>query len=789
RAVVAAHAAHWRRAETRRPQVGAAGQAVAVELARRYLPYRAYPGKAVRLLEELRAAHEGAVDDRGVGVELGPEQVYDGFAAQTCVPTFLLRDDQPLSVDELVARLGRRMIGQPQAVRRVAETLCTVKAQLQPPDKPLATFLFVGPTGVGKTELARSLAHLLFGKEDRLVRFDMSEYADAWAAERLVRGSDSGDGLLTARIREQPFSVVLLDEIEKAHPAVHDLLLQVAGEGRLTDARGRTSWFHNAIIILTSNLGAHHGGTAIGLRAASPSGRDAELARYRAAVAGAFRPEMQNRFDAVIAFHGLDRDEVAAVARLQLERLADRRGLVQAQVGLDVSEAALAALAAGGTSAVYGVRALRRHLDEQVVRPAARLLARAGADAHGGVIAVRVAGEPLGLELPAGAHLATVTGAAPASGGADDDVPAIAVGLWRRGGGSVRRRAQGPARLSMLRRDADVWMHRDLVGEAREQRTWLRAQLAHGDAQGARGKAGKKKRDALSIEQRQQMATELHRIDGALTAAQAALDEIGAAEELAIEAALAGQDQAELTAMADELRGRFETAMFRVAVARLEHRDEIMLMLSAPEVATPLVRWVRGLVDVLAVRRWTLLAHAMAARDQAGAWPTCPSWGPPRSVAWLEQQLDGDGPRNLLVRVSGPDAALHLGLEVGAHRFVGLAKADPCHLVVRVLARALDLDDADWTRLSTIATPALPPRGEVERVYPAADHLTLGGARVDVPFAEQFVRYPELGLAIIARALAAGRSVAELYGSELESLLAAEAVAKERDGAAAEEDS
>ena len=770
-AVVAAHAAHWRRAETRRPQLAPAGLAVAVELARRYLPYRAFPGKAVRLLEELRAAHEGAVDERGVGIELGPEQVYDGFAAATGVPTFLLRDDRALDVDDLIARLGRRLIGQAQAVRRVAETLCTVKAQLQPPDKPLATFLFVGPTGVGKTELARSLAHLLFGKDDRLVRFDMSEYADPYAAERLVRGSDSGDGLLTARIREQPFSVVLLDEIEKAHPAVHDLLLQVAGEGRLTDARGRTSWFHNAIIILTSNLGAHHGGTSLGLRAATSSGREAELARYRAAVAAAFRPELQNRFDAVIAFHGLDRDEIAAVARLQLERLADRRGLVQIQVGLDVSPAAMAALATGGVSATYGVRALRRHLDEQVVIPAARLLARAGADGHGGLIAVRVAGEAA-PDLPSGAHLATQTGAAAG------EVPAITVGLWRRSGGA-RRRAHGPVRLSGLRRDADTWMHHDLVGEIREQRTWLRSQLAHGEGQGNRQRKGKQRRDALSSEQRQQMASELHRLDRALTAAEAAVDEIGAAEELAIEAALAGGDGDELTAMVGGLRARFEAAMFRVAVARLERRDAITLFLSAPELAAPLVRWVRGLLGVIEARRWKITAHAMAARDQAGGWATSPAWGPPRGLDWLDDQLRGDGPRNLLLRVHGPDAALLLGLEVGAHRFHKIAKADPCHLIIRGLALATDLDDVEWARVSTLATPALSPRGEIERVYPDADHLLIGGVRVDVPFAEHFTRYPEIALHVIARALNGDRSVAELYGSEVDALAAAEAAAND----------
>ncbi len=770
--VARAHATHWRRAEPRRPQLADATVAVAVELARRYLPYRMFPGKAVRLLDELRSARDGAVGLDGAPLELGPEDAYEGFSLVTGIPTFLLRDDQAMRVGELVARLRTRMIGQDVAVQRVAETLCTVKAQLQPADKPLATFLFVGPTGVGKTELARSLAHLLFGGEERLVRFDMSEYADPWAAERLIRGSGDGDGLLTSRVREQPFSVVLLDEIEKAHPAVHDLLLQVAGEGRLTDARGRTSYFHNTIIILTSNLGAHHGGGAVGLRASSGDGRERELGRYQAAVATAFRPEMLNRFDAVIAFHRLSEAEVADVACLQVARLADRRGLVQAAVGLDVSERALAALAVGGYSAAYGVRALRRHLDEQVVAPAARLLARVGSEGHGGLLAVRVDGEPVGLGLSEGSHLGTV---APAAGPVE--APALRVSLYRRVGASARRGAQGLTLLAEVRREADTWLARDVATEVRDQVSWLEAQLAQTDESRARaGRAGRSRRDvggkarkeALSAEQRQQMATELHRLRRGWDDAHAARDEITAAEDLGLEVALAGGAIEEVAAMAGPLAARFATAMFWLAVARLEQRDAITLALSAPELSVPLERWLGALLAEAPARRWTITGHLTGVRDPAVAWPESRVWGPPRSAAWLSERLAGEGGiRNVLLRVRGPGAACLLGLEAGTHRFVGIAKVSPCHLVVRRIALTADFDDDAWLRVGALAAPAQPGKGNFERLHAATDHVMVMGRRVEVAWPRYMAQLEEVGLARIARALADDEAVADLYPIEL----------------------
>ncbi|HSR96930.1 MAG TPA: AAA family ATPase, partial [Kofleriaceae bacterium] len=281
-AVCHAWAAHWARFAPHRPQIAAAAVPTAVELARRYLPYRAFPGKAVRLLEDLRAAHDVRRDARGAGPLLGEPELYAAFSWATGIPIALLADDRALAKSEVVSALRRRMVGQDAAVQRVAEAICIAKARLAPADKPLASLLFVGPSGVGKTELARSVAAYLFGAPDRMVRLDMSEYTDPWAAERLF-GGDGEEGRLTAAVRSQPFGVVLLDEIEKAHSSVFDLLLQVLGEARLTDGRGRTTYFHNAIIVLTSNLGTRSAKGTLGI-APSISEEEREDRRYRDAV-------------------------------------------------------------------------------------------------------------------------------------------------------------------------------------------------------------------------------------------------------------------------------------------------------------------------------------------------------------------------------------------------------------------------------------------------------------------------------------------------------------------------
>lgn len=344
-----------------------AGLAKLDQLHRRYATYSAYPGRPLRFLHNL-------LTDQETGRVASATDVTRGFARETGLPLCLLEESEPLDLVETRRGFAQRVIGQAEPVDLVADLLGTIKASLTRPHKPIASLLFIGPTGVGKTEMAKALAEFLFGSKQRLTRFDMSEYADPHAVGRLVGGSFQGEGHLTARIREQPFAVLLLDEIEKAHPSLFDLLLQVLGEGRLTDAAGRVADFCNCVVIMTSNLGAESfQKSSFGLvKEAMASDRSRE--HFLGAVQDFFRPELFNRIDRVVPFAPLDEATILGIAHRQLDLVRQRDGIRFRGVTVDVEPAVAAWLAQRGFDARYGARPLKRTIDRELLAPLAEQL-------------------------------------------------------------------------------------------------------------------------------------------------------------------------------------------------------------------------------------------------------------------------------------------------------------------------------------------------------------------------------------------------------------------------------
>ncbi|MBC6431319.1 ATP-dependent chaperone ClpB [Nostoc sp. HG1] len=369
-------------------------------------------GNLTSLHRQLEAVEAELANAQRSGKSLLREEVTEADIAEiiskwTGIPISKLVESEKEKLLHLEDELHRRVVGQEEAVTAVADAIQRSRAGLADPNRPIASFVFLGPTGVGKTELAKALASYMFDSEDALVRIDMSEYMEKHAVSRLIGappgyvGYEEG-GQLTEAIRRRPYSVILFDEIEKAHPDVFNIFLQILDDGRVTDAQGHKVDFKNAIIIMTSNIGSQY----ILDVAGDNAHYDEMRRRVMEAMRNSFRPEFLNRIDEIIIFHGLDKKELRHIVLLQVERLRQRLsdtsgGLRQRKISLKLSDAALDFLAEVGYDPVYGARPLKRAIQRELETQIAKAILR-GEFTDGNTIFVDVQNERLSFSrLPA----------------------------------------------------------------------------------------------------------------------------------------------------------------------------------------------------------------------------------------------------------------------------------------------------------------------------------------------------------------------------------------------------
>ncbi|MEI8384470.1 MAG: ATP-dependent chaperone ClpB [Nitrosomonadaceae bacterium] len=332
------------------------------------LQYGKLPQLELRLKEALHV-EEGKPKNRLLRTQVGAEEIAEVVSRATGIPVSRMMQGEREKLLHMEQKLHERVVGQDEAVRLVSDAIRRSRAGLSDPNRPYGSFLFLGPTGVGKTELCKALAGFLFDSEDRLIRIDMSEYMEKHSVARLIGappgyvGYEEGGGL-TEAVRRKPYAVILLDEVEKAHPDVFNVLLQALDDGRMTDGQGRTVDFKNTVIVMTSNLGSQ--------MIQQMTGDDYQVIKLAVMgeVKSYFRPEFINRIDEVVVFHALDEKHIQSIAKIQLQYLESR--LAKLEMTLQVSEAALTEISQAGFDPVFGARPLKRAIQAKIENPLAR---------------------------------------------------------------------------------------------------------------------------------------------------------------------------------------------------------------------------------------------------------------------------------------------------------------------------------------------------------------------------------------------------------------------------------
>ena len=354
-------------------------------------------GRIPELEAQLKQADKGEAaggKPRLLRTQVGAEEIAEVVSRATGIPVSKMMQGEREKLLHMEDELHKRVIGQHEAIKAVSDAIRRSRAGLSDPNRPYGSFMFLGPTGVGKTELTKALASFLFDSEDMLIRLDMSEFMEKHSVARLLGappgyvGYEEG-GYLTEAVRRKPYSVILLDEIEKAHPDVFNVLLQVLDDGRMTDGQGRTVDFKNTVIVMTSNLGSH--------KIQSMEDSDPGLVKLSvlAEVRSHFRPEFINRIDELVVFHSLDDKDIGAIARIQLQVLEDRLGKMD--IGLMITDAALKKIADAGFDPVYGARPLKRAIQQQIENPLSKAILQ-GDYGPKDVIAIDVNGSELSFK-------------------------------------------------------------------------------------------------------------------------------------------------------------------------------------------------------------------------------------------------------------------------------------------------------------------------------------------------------------------------------------------------------